>query len=112
MIHYSGHVRFSWLHPGSRVYTSGMIDLAPFLPDFPWLSGLPELDASTFTWELNERDNSWLLADASGKFILPGDWVPLGWCDAGKLRVRPRSGQLAVMFQGESGEFWQHIQVM
>jgi hypothetical protein len=96
----------------ARYMLPGMIDLAPFLPDFPWLAGLPRLDASTFTWELNERDNSWLLADASGGFSLPSGWIPMGWCDAGQLRVRPRSGQLAVMFQEDGREFWQHIQVM
>jgi hypothetical protein len=88
------------------------MNLEAYLPDFPWLSGLPELDASTFTWELCESDNSWLLADSSGKFILPGGWIPMGWCDAGKLRVRPRSGQLAIMFQDDSREFWQHIMPM
>lgn len=94
------------------MYHSGMINLAPFLSGFPWLAGLPELDASVFTWETNERDNSWLTGDDQGRFVLPDGWVPVGWCDAGKLRVRPRSGQLAIMFQEDGREFWQHIQVM
>ena len=112
MIHYPGMYGSPGCHLVSWYMLPGMIDLEPFLSDFPWLAGLPELDASTFTWELNEADNSWLLADSSGRFVLPSDWVPLGWCDASKLRVRPRENQLAIMFQGESGEFWQHIQAM
>jgi hypothetical protein len=88
------------------------MNIAPFLRDFPWVAGLPELDASTFTWNTNERDNSWLVR-VNGQFILPDGWVPIGWCDASKLRVRPRSGQLAIMFQEDCGrEFWQHIQVI
>ena len=102
----------SWLHPGSQVYYSGMINLEPYLADFPWLSGLPELDASTFTWETNERDNGWLLADEFGRYPLPSGWIPLGYCDASKLRVRPRENQLAIMFASGSEEFWQHIQPM
>lgn len=62
------------------------MNLEPYLPEFPWLAGLPELDASAFTWELNERDNSWLLPDELGKFPLPSGWVPIGWCDASKLQ--------------------------
>jgi len=92
------------------------MNLDLFLIDFPWLSGLPEISPDAFTWELNEADNSWLTGVDQGngtfRFELPGDWVPLGWCDASTIRVRPRSGQIVVLFSDDTREFWQHLMPM
>jgi hypothetical protein len=71
-----------------------------------WLNDLPKLDASTFTWELYSPDNSWLV---DGGHILPDGWIPLGYCDAAQLAVRPRPG-VAVLFIDQYGqEFWMHV---
>jgi hypothetical protein len=89
------------------------MNLDDFLSAFPWLSGLPELDASQFEWSGNEADNAWLSGNESGGFDLPPGWLPLGWCDASIIRVRPRPGQIVVMFSDETGrEFWQHLMPM
>jgi len=33
----------------------------------------------------------------------------IGWCDASRLQVRPRSGLIAIMCEDENGEkFWFH----
>ena len=86
------------------------------LRSFPWLKDADELDPSTFTWEMSEMDNSFICHhNAKGEVILPENWVVIGWTDAEKLRVRPRSGQIAVMFEEEDKDedtirrFWLHI---
>lgn len=33
----------------------------------------------------------------------------LGWCDASRLQVRPRSDMVAVMCEDEYGKFWFHV---
>lgn len=33
----------------------------------------------------------------------------IGYCDAGQLRVRPKSGMCAVMCEDDEGMFWFHI---
>jgi len=79
---------------------------------FPWMVGTKEIQASAFIWNEWQGDNSFLgNFDETGCAVRkPEGWNVLGWCDGGKLTVRPRPGMLAVMFEDESGErFWCHI---
>lgn len=75
---------------------------------FPWLKGLPELGPDEFPWNESEMDNSWLCS--GGRVVkLPKGWVALGWISAAKLRVRPKTGCIAVKFNDGERDFWQHI---
>ena len=107
-----GYVR---LHTFARWHDLVM-DLTPYLSSFPWLGGLPELSSGSFTWELNEADNSWLFgvydSDQVSRYLLPDGWVPLGWCDAGIIQIRPRPGQIVVMFGLDGRDFWHHLMPM
>jgi hypothetical protein len=87
------------------------------LNEWPWgcAGDFTSLPAGSFQFT-PLADNSWLTGvdqgDGTFRFELPGDWVPLGWCDASTIRIRPRSGQIVVLFSDESREFWQHLMPM
>jgi len=75
--------------------------------NLPWMNGLPKMNAGAFTWDTYSADNSWLLG---GGRTLPDGWIAIGYCDAADLSVRPKYGEIAVMFLDEHGnEFWMHM---
>ena len=75
---------------------------------FPWLEDLPELGPDSFPWNESEMDNSWLCSH--GEVVeLPKGWVALGWINAEKLRVRPKTGCIAVKFNDGERDLWMHV---
>jgi hypothetical protein len=78
---------------------------------FPWLADLPNLSPDSFPWNEWEGDNSWLGWGDKDIIELPEGWIALGWCDGGKLAVRPKPDQIAVKFNDGERDFWQHILV-
>ena len=65
---------------------------------------LEEIDPELFIYELY---------DASGLMSLDG-WelakYSIGYCDAGRLQVRPKPGELALMCESPNGDkLWFHI---
>ena len=70
-----------------------------------------QLSAERFTYELYDADwryrfdnYSWdnhpTSKDIAKAFV--------GWCDAGRLLVRPRSGEYAIMCEIDGEKFWFH----
>jgi len=75
---------------------------------FPWVVDIPNLSPDSFPWNEWEGDNCWL-SSANKVIDLPEGWIALGWCDGGKLAVRPKIGYVAVKFNDGARDFWQHI---
>ena len=68
------------------------------------MNDIPEIDPELFIYELY---------DASGLQFLEG-WelakYAIGYCDAGRLQVRPKPGELALMCELPNGDkLWFHI---
>lgn len=68
------------------------------------MDDIPEIDPELFIYELY---------DASGLQFLEG-WelakYAIGYCDAGRLQVRPKPGELALMCELPNGDkLWFHI---
>ena len=71
-----------------------------------------EISAERFIYEL--YDSGWRF-----RFDVPydykGSFAPLiakhlvGWCDASRLLVRPRTGEFAVMCEIDGEKFWFHV---
>ncbi len=65
---------------------------------------LEEIDPELFLWELYNANGLYELDDA-----LCTD-ATFGYCDASRLRVRPRSGGYALMVEWRNGEkYWCHV---
>lgn len=63
-----------------------------------------EISPELFLWELYNANGVFGLDDALHIA------VKFGYCDAGRLAVRPKSGMLALMVEYEDGEKeWYHI---
>lgn len=66
---------------------------------------LEEIDPELFIWELYDNFGHFFLEQEGGieKFAI-------GYCDAGRLQVRPRTGEIAIMCEMDDGEkLWFHI---
>ncbi len=67
------------------------------------MDDIPEIDPELFIYELY---------DASGLQFLEG-WelakFAIGYCDAGRLQVRPKPGELALMCEMQGDKLWFHI---
>ena len=61
-----------------------------------------ELSPELFTYELYDSSGPMLELDDIVKYSV-------GWCDAGRLQVRPRSGLLALMVEFPDEKIWFHI---
>ncbi|RKX64188.1 MAG: hypothetical protein DRP42_06780 [Tenericutes bacterium] len=72
---------------------------ASWIPD-----DLPHLSPEVFHFHLWNADNSWIMNSRP-----PHGWIPIGWTNNSELRVRPLNDGIAVMFEYEGEEFWQHI---
>ena len=74
---------------------------------------IPNISAEKFSYELYEP-NYWDRLNLRNNFditdiIRIAKDKAVGWCDANRLLVRPRSHMIAVMFEDEDGEkFWFH----
>ena len=67
-------------------------------------NAIEEIDPELFIWEL--YDNSMLQSLEAWELAK----YAIGYCDAGRLPVRPRSGLLALMCELPNGEkIWSHI---
>ena len=65
---------------------------------------LEELSPEVFLWELYNPNGLWELNDAQCMRD-----SSFGWCDASRLRVRPKSGEIALMIEFYDGtKFWCH----
>lgn len=65
---------------------------------------LEELSPEVFLFELYNPNGLWELNDA----LCMRD-SSFGWCDASRLRVRPKSGEIALMIEFYDGtKFWCH----
>lgn len=63
-----------------------------------------EIDPELFLWELYNANGVQGLSDALHIA------VKFGYCDAGRLYVRPKSGMLALMVEyGDGAKEWYHI---
>ncbi len=65
---------------------------------------IEELDPELFIYELY---------DSGGPLVDPNDQAKyaIGWCDAGRLQVRPRPGLYALMLEYPDGDrIWFHIE--
>ena len=66
---------------------------------------LPEIDPELFIYELYDSGGPFSLSDA---VAMPD--VTFGYCDAGRLQVRPRPGEFALMIEWPNGEkCWFHV---
>ena len=70
-----------------------------------------QLSAERFTYEL--YDSGWRFAFENYSWDLPVTAKDIakafvGWCDAGRLLVRPRSGEYAIMCEIDGEKFWFH----
>ena len=65
---------------------------------------LEELSPEVFMWELYNPNGLWELSDA-----LCMEDSSFGWCDASRLLVRPKAGEIALMIEFYDGtKFWCH----
>lgn len=65
---------------------------------------LEELSPEAFLFELYNPNGLFELSDA-----LCMEDSSFGWCDASRLRVRPKSGEIALMIEFYDGtKFWCH----
>ena len=65
---------------------------------------LEELSPEAFLLELYNPNGLWYLSDA-----MCMEDSSFGWCDASRLSVRPKSGEVALMVEFYDGtKFWRH----
>lgn len=65
---------------------------------------LEELSPEAFLFELYNPNGLWELSDA-----LCMEESSFGWCDASRLLVRPKDGEIALMIEFYNGtKFWCH----
>lgn len=77
---------------------------------FPWLRDAKELNPSSFTYEEHSLDNAFLCNwNTALEVELPEGWIVLGWCDGGKVTVRPQPLTVAVKFAHDDEVFWVHV---
>lgn len=79
---------------------------------FPWLENKDKISEGNFTWEEKEFDNSFLVPDLKGKTKLPENWIVLGWCEGGELKILPKQNTIAVLFEEDCRRFWVHISII
>lgn len=79
---------------------------------------LEELNPELFTWETYECDfgyrldlywNAYPEIFQFDHFITQLKKRAIGWCDASRVPVRPKSDGIAVMCEDEDGKFWFHV---
>lgn len=69
-----------------------------------------ELPAVRFEWEKFCLKNGVATTDIiTERHTLQPDVTLVGWCEAGKLRVRPRLQEFAIMVEIEGEEVWCHV---
>lgn len=65
---------------------------------------LEEISPELFLWELYNPNGMYELDDAMSM-----NESSFGWCDASRLKVRPKSGEIALMVEWYDGtKYWCH----
>lgn len=70
-----------------------------------------EKDPEAFIYELYDAGWRYRFDLPYGTFSVPASLIAkhlVGWCDASRLAVRPRSGEYAIMCEIDGERFWFH----